>query len=263
MDQQKLRRKAIKYESLKHQQQKKIIRRRIFYVSLLVIIIAAFFAVCYNVFFKVNTIKITGNKRYTSEEIIEVLNIDKGDKLFSFDVGLIESFLIKKMPYIKEVTISRSLPSTVKVDIIEEDARFYTYQNGDLYYLTETLTVLERTEGKIFETPLIEIETSDIKRCIVGEKLTFADTRKTDVFLELYNSLISHNIIDKIHYIDIKSRFDIYFYYEESRFKVYFGDITDADRKLDLFCGILEKAYDDQRGKLDISDISAGIFSPE
>lgn len=74
------------------------------------------------VFFRVEQVVVTGNSRYTQEEIVEVTGIEQGDNLYGWNKFAIAQRLRQTLPYIGEVTIRRALPSTIIITVVEWDA---------------------------------------------------------------------------------------------------------------------------------------------
>lgn len=74
------------------------------------------------VFFRVEQVVVTGNSRYTQEEIIEVTGIEQGDNLYGWNKFAIAQRLRETLPYIGEVSIRRALPSTVVITVVEWEA---------------------------------------------------------------------------------------------------------------------------------------------
>ena len=74
------------------------------------------------VFFRVETVSVTGNQRYTEEEIVAASGIQLGDNLYSLNKVRIDRSLRTSLPYIGELTINRSLPSTVVITVTEWEA---------------------------------------------------------------------------------------------------------------------------------------------
>ncbi|MEG1742678.1 MAG: FtsQ-type POTRA domain-containing protein, partial [Clostridia bacterium] len=206
--QQKFRRKSAKFETMQQQQQKKRVKRRIFYTFLLVFFSAAFFTICFTVFFKVKNIDLDGNNKYTPEEIIKTLQISSGDNMYSFNSAETSEKLIKQFPYIQTAEITRVLPSTVKVSIIEKKVVMYIYACNEYYLLAPDFTVLERSDELRYDG-LIQLTCGDIKRCMTGEQLSFSDSKLTPTLAELYQLMSTYKINDKIKSINVENRFDI------------------------------------------------------
>ena len=71
------------------------------------------------VFFRVETVVVTGNSRYTQEEIVAVSGIEIEDNLYAMNKFQIQQQIREQLPYISEVSIQRSLPSTILIHVVE------------------------------------------------------------------------------------------------------------------------------------------------
>ena len=74
------------------------------------------------VFFQVETVAVTGNSRYSQEEIIQATGIQTGDNLFRMNKYQIAHQVLQGLPYVEELTIRRALPSTIVITVKEWDA---------------------------------------------------------------------------------------------------------------------------------------------
>ena len=81
-----------------------------------------------------------------------------------------------------------------------------------------------------------------------------------DVVRTLYATLAEYGLISGVDSFSIKNRFDISIRYRD-KLDVYFGSIDNIDIKVRFFVGILEHLYEDDKGKLDISNIKEASFS--
>lgn len=74
------------------------------------------------VFFQVEQVEVSGNARYTQEEIMACTGIKPGDNLFRMNKFAIQDHVKEEMPYIEDILIRRRLPSTITVAVTEWDA---------------------------------------------------------------------------------------------------------------------------------------------
>lgn len=74
------------------------------------------------VFFRVETVAVTGNQRYTQEEIIAASGIQMGDNLYALNKVSIDRKIRTRLPYVGELSINRSLPSTIRIEVTEWEA---------------------------------------------------------------------------------------------------------------------------------------------
>ncbi len=74
------------------------------------------------VFFRVEQVTVSGNQRYTQEEIIAASGIQLGDNLYSLNKVRIDQNIRTTLPYIGDLTINRALPSTIQITVTEWEA---------------------------------------------------------------------------------------------------------------------------------------------
>lgn len=130
------------------------------------------FVIAVLLFFNINKISVTGDTSYSSEEIIEVSNIEIGDNLIFLSKNKINKLVTEKLPYVGSVKIRRRLPAHLELQITKTDAAYGVAQNG--YY-----ALLDK-EGKVLEANL-EYIGSD-KTLIIADKVTSAVVGKKIAF---------------------------------------------------------------------------------
>lgn len=235
-------------------QEKKRTRRTVFYVLLFISVSLVFLGVCFAVFLNVESFEINGNERYSYDDIVEMIPVEIGENIYSFSASDAEERIKRELPYIGDIKISRDLPKTILVEIVEEKPYYATDLAGETYILSSDLKVLERRKDiTASDTDLALLKLNSVRRCVVGETLEFVDERTSDAVSELY-SLFSANFIESdITSLDVRSRFDIYIGYQ-NRFDIYLGDMDNADIKIRFLVGIIDDLYPDSKGTIDISN---------
>lgn len=254
--------RALKFEALKQSQEQKNRRRRAFYILLAAAAALSFFVVTFTVLLKVGEIEIKGLTVYGEEELTAALPFALGDSFYGFDSDAAGAAIKSQFPYIKTVAIQRRLPSTVMITLTEETPAFYLKAANGVYLVSENFQVLERFESPYENADLVFLSTGYVKRCVVGEKLSFAETKLLGSLQTLWQNLANHGMEDKIDYIEAQNRFDIYFGYED-RLRIYIGSAKECDTKIKFFEGIMEYVYADQSGFIDISNPKEATFSPD
>lgn len=234
--------------------EKKRVRRTVLYVLLFVSISLIFLSVCGIVFLKVKNVEVDGLKKYNAEQILELVPINEGDNIYSFNARELESHIASTMPYVREVEIKRDLPTTVRINVIEEKAVYVANIANDNYLLTSELKVLERLpDNKTPPKNLKKLTLNNVRKCIVGSQVEFVDKRTLDAVVTLYKTCEKNYIEKKIKSVEARSRFDIYINYD-NRFEVYLGDIENIDIKIEFLIGILDELEPDSKGTIDISN---------
>lgn len=240
-------------DALRSQQDRKRRRRSVFYLTLFLCVTLVFLAVCFFVFFRVSEIRVEGNQIYTEGQILENLTFGLEDNLFSFKTAQAETALRKALPYIGEVEITRSLPNVVTVTVSERQAEMCLVLGEDAYLLSGDLRVLGRIGGGEITQGVTRLSTSAVERCLVGESVSFIDTRTADDLKELYAALAENGVMKHVREINMVSRFDITINYAD-RFTVYLADVDNIDIKIRFLVGILEKLKPTDTGYINLAD---------
>ena len=110
--------------SVRHNRKRKRRRSRLGVLFKLLCLAALVAALTFGatVFFQVETIAVTGNSRYTQDEIIAASGVQVGDNLFRMNKKQISQEILHQLPYVESVSILRGLPSTITFQVTEWDA---------------------------------------------------------------------------------------------------------------------------------------------
>ena len=104
-------------------------------------------------FFKVDTLEVQGNERYTDEEILDIAGIEHGQNLFLLDRHAIADQITGQLPYIQSVKIRRDLPDTIVVEVSEAQAVAAVMADGEAWLISPRGKLLERvtpSEGEAY-----------------------------------------------------------------------------------------------------------------
>lgn len=93
----------------------------IYKVLSVLLVVAAVVMACV-VFFRVNSVEVTGNVRYTSAEVIQASGIQMGDNLITLPRSRISAAIRAQLPYVEGVSIRKALPDGVVLKVTERVA---------------------------------------------------------------------------------------------------------------------------------------------
>lgn len=85
--------------------------------------------------FAVRTVLVDGVLRRTAEQVASSGGIEVGKNIFTLDLEL-ASASISTDPWIEKATVTRKLPSTIHVNVVEREAQALVAIGGDLYLAT-------------------------------------------------------------------------------------------------------------------------------
>lgn len=108
--------------------------------------LSALFAGCI-VFFRVQTVEVHGQNRYSAEEIIAVSGIETGDYLALLDRNYIVRKIRAELPYVESVAIRRTLPDFVRVEVTESTVAAAVETEGSWWLINSSGKLLEEVDS--------------------------------------------------------------------------------------------------------------------
>ena len=197
--------------------------------------------ICY-----VQSVEVSNNKYYTDEEIIEASGIENKHLLdlayFSAKNRLLD------LAYIGKVNIHYKFPGKIVIDVVEKAPFAYVKFKGDFLCLNEQGQVIEQSQEKYHEIPVID--GLKFESFTVSETLPILNQDDWFVAQEVMTELIKYNYVDKVIEMDVHNIEEIHLYVD--KLDVIMGDIGDFDKKIEVLIQVYEvEGY--SMGELDIS----------
>ena len=119
------------------------------YKVLSILLVAAAVIVACVVFFRVNTIEVVGNVRYTAEEIIEASGIKTGDNLIALAGGRVSAAIRAQLPYVEGVALQRAYPDALVIRVTERVAAASVDSVEGRWLISAQGKLLEKDDGTI------------------------------------------------------------------------------------------------------------------
>ncbi len=233
--------------------QKKARQRQLKFMLIVFIIIAVIILaiMCFTVFFKVEKIKVSGSKLYTSKDIVSASQITTDDSWFFLSEEEIENNIRKKLNFVDNVELKKEFPN--KVQLIVTDAKEYAcYKSDDKYFILSENGYILKEQNEMPEN-VFEIITRGLKGK-PGEKAKYANVTEEQIVIDLIEFLHSSDI--SINEIDVTSTMQIKLKIED-KYTVYLGKNEYIEDKIKHLKGMLKAITNDA----DIIDLS--VWSPE
>lgn len=226
----------------------------------------------FSIFFRVDTILVTGAEQYTRSGIIEASGIEIGDSLLSFGKGKASARIAEALPYIKTIRIGIKLPGTVTISVEEVDVVYSIQDNvGDWWLMTcdawlvekvdtavaskhtvikgvQLLEPQEGTHGKAIEP---DPDTTDEN----GEEIiiTITNKERLETVMEIITRLELNGILGDCASVDVTDMGNIQLWYRD-RYQVLLGDPGDMDVKIDTMSAIINQSASHETGVLDLTN---------
>lgn len=147
--------------------------------------------------FSIKNIETSGNVKTSSSELINESGINFGDNIFSTSTKKAEERILK-LPYVKDVNITREKKNTLRITIKEREESFSVLSNGVIFTCDQ--------EGRI----LAKSKTTSVYPIVKGVDVTDSDIG-TNIFSE------NENVSDLKELLQAAIELDVMKYYLEVR----------------------------------------------
>lgn len=218
-----------------------------------------------SIFFKVDTITVTGAEKYTAWSVSEASGIEKGDSLLFFGRAGAAGKIISDLPYVKSVRFGIKLPGTVNI-IIEESPLAYSVKDtaGNWWLITSEGRVVEPTDGVTamsttsitgitLRSPVAgELAVAEEKTVAEGELVTATNADRLQAALEVFRQLEKNEVLGKVATVDVSSLRSIEMWYG-TQYQVKLGNVSSMDYKIAAVKQAIAQMSQYQTGILDAS----------
>ncbi len=157
------------------------------------VLIAALYFIMHLKYFGISEIIVSGNEAIEAEKVIEESGLKTGDNIFFINKSKIKDKMMENSLY-REIDISRKLPSTLEISIVERKGKLVLPYGEKFTLLDEEGVVI----GLVKEKPQVtELENLNIKNMDKGEEISikedeefkkalrlFKESEKSDIFFQ-------------------------------------------------------------------------------
>lgn len=200
----------------KHQPRDRRKGGRLFHLYMLLSILLIVVAVVAGsvVFFKANQFEVTGNHRYTQQELLEAANIAPGSNLLRIPRREIAKRMEESLPYLKKVRIRLLPPEKVVIAVEETSPAGAVEVDGKVWYMDcggKLLEQVSENEGFPDITGLTIIEPAVGQMFQVGEE----ESLKAKGLRGVLTALEEKELLDRVQSVDVTSASYLTIRYDE------------------------------------------------
>lgn len=214
--------------------------------------------------FNIKKIEVYGNSALKDEEIISASGITGGINIFSASLKEAKDNL-SAMGYVENVKIKRSLPSTVKITVVEEVGVAYLAAEDGYVIITADGRCVDITDGMSGEKG--EKKTASIPnlpivkgmknvKYKVGKKITSEDGRQLQALTACLHEFAKYGYVFEMREIDVTNITDIKFYYRTKNLCVTVGSDEKVGYKMECFGPILKELGDNPKGYINLERLT-------
>ena len=207
----------------------------------------------FSVFFRVHIITVSGNSRYTEEEIISASGIEQGDNLLFINRGAVTARINTHLPYVEQTTIQRRLPNRLEIRV-SESAAIALLPSDDSTWVVDRGCKLLAEVASSTESDLIKVQGLTITDPEIGAVAGASgeDGAKLAYLRELLTEISDLGMQSDVQSIDFSSLSSPTFRYLD-RFTVRLGANENLEYKFQLLLSAVARLSEGDRGTLDLS----------
>lgn len=223
------------------------------YALLSVLLIAAALLVGSMVFFRVDSILVEGQERYSAEEVIAAAQVERGDNLFRLHPARVAQRIQAALPYVREVSVRPAPPDTLVITVRESRAAVSLW-SGESWFLMDARGKLVEQGGEALRskaapvsglTPLIPSAGSFLE----VEK---SERSRLDALVGLLTALEQHELLEKLDSVDLRASNTVSFGFAD-RFTVEVPLSCDFDYKIQALAYVMEHLEENETGLIDLT----------
>lgn len=242
-------------------------RFMLYLATVVAVVLAVIFGM--SIFFKVKTVTVTGNEKYTAWDIREASGIQDGENLLSISEPKISNNITSALPYVDNVRVGIKLPDTVRIEIVELDVVYAVEAtDGSWWLMRSDGGIVEKTNSADAEqfTKILGVQIEDPS---AGAKAVAAQPQQTtedgetvpvtvlaseqlQTAVSIAQFLESSGVIGGAASIDVSDTGSLELWYGQ-RYQVLLGDAMELSYKIRSMKSAIDQMGDYQSGILDVS----------
>ena len=233
------------------------------YRLMIFVVICGAIATALALFFKVDQVEVSGNGRYSTEEIIEASGVTVGENLFFLNKYEAAARITQELPYVESAKIGRRLPNTLCIQVEECERALAAEDKGELWLMCYN--------GKIADTAPVEDRDNytvltglTLQEPTIGQ-MAVADAgqeNRLEALLPLLLQLHQKNMLQDLQEIRLEESAYITLRYL-NRFDVQLLWSADFDYKLEYLKAVVDRLEDNEKGIIDLTQEGKASFIPQ
>lgn len=225
------------------------------YKILAVLAICAVIVTALTMFFRVGEILVSGNVRYTEDEVREATGVIMDSNLFLLNKYEVEARILEALPYIEDVRINRTLPDRLIVKVTECSDTYAITQDDVAWIFSSSGKIVGREEAA-YARYLPQVHGCTLLAPSVGTKLVMDQPDdqegRQESLLALLNAAEDAGVMGKISAYYLESKTEISMDYA-GRFEVKMPYKADYAYMLTYLNVVVDQLETNETGIIDLT----------
>lgn len=232
------------------------------YKLLTFVVICGAISVALALFFKIETIHVTGNQRYEDSAILEASGIQVGSNLFLMNKFNAAESITAALPYVETVQIRRQIPTTLHIDVTECSAPAAIRQDGKVWLISGAGKIVDSL-GMAAWPRYAQVTGIALTEPVIGQSITVAAEQESTrtLLFSLLEQLEAKAMLPNVQAIHLEDGSALTMRYLD-RFDVIFPIDSDFDYKLDYLNAVIQRLEVNETGTIDMTQNDKASFIP-
>lgn len=176
----------------------------LYYVLGVIVIVVAFIILANTVLFKCAGINVSGNEKYSAEEIIGVSGLTIGENLLHISTSEARENIVNALAYVDEAEVKKSFPTKINITVTEAEKQYCIAEGGITAAVSRKGKILEHCE--VGGLPIVR--GYDAESTEVGAWLKSGTEGKTNIPADIFKAADKTGL-KNITEVDMKDKFSV------------------------------------------------------
>lgn len=238
-------------------------RRGLLFAILATALIALSIVGACTVFFQVETVTVTGNERYSEQQILDVASVEMGANMILTPSEQIAQRLYDGLPYLHEVRVHKRFPTTLRLEITECQPAAVITGAASAWLVDANGKLLEPADETMQqEYPNVTgLELLEPKQ---GTQAATTDENQSKLkgLVALMQAMTNGGLMDGVTAIDVSSGTEIQVVYD-GRLTIKLLNNANFEKKMQPLRTVIAVAGDDARGIINMKGSDKIIWTKQ
>lgn len=238
-------------------------RRGLLFAILATALIALSIVGACTVFFQVETVTVTGNERYSEQQILDVASVEMGANMILTPSEQIAQRLYDGLPYLHEVQVHKRFPTTLRLEITECQPAAVITGAASAWLVDANGKLLEAADETMQqEYPNVTgLELLEPKQ---GTQAATTDENQSKLkgLVALMQAMTDGALMDGVTAIDVSSGTEIQVVYD-GRLTIKLLNNANFEKKMQPLRTVIAVAGDDARGIINMKGSDKIIWTKQ
>lgn len=207
----------------------------LYYISAGIIVVIVLVILANTVLFRCKNITVSGNARYSAEEVIAGSGLETGANLLHINAKGAAEKVVSALAYVDSAIVKKSFPASIEVTVTEAEKRFAVRQGAVTAAVSYGGKIIE--QGSFGDLPIVV--GMDAESIEIGTWIKSTVEAKNDIPGAIL-SAVERVSLEDVSEIDITDRFSIKMRLDNGRIILEIGTASDLVSKLMVAKNIIE-----------------------